>query len=109
MPTPTPAIEPGESPIRMSPILGRPIRQDDLATLGTSTQTLAEDALLAGRWELAAELTKYFVVEIRIMNDVLFTWLADILDFRLARETAASTRPRRHPPGRLPGVRAGSG
>ena len=71
----------------MSPILGRPIRQDGLDTLGISTQTLAEDALAAGRWELAAELTRYYLTEIRIMNDVLFTWLADIIDFRLSRGT----------------------
>ena len=89
MPTPPPAAShPGDSPIRVSPILGRPIRQDGLDTLGISTQTLAEDALDAGRWELAAELAAYFAAEIRIMNDVLFTWLGDILDFRLSRGSA---------------------
>ena len=67
----------------MSAILGRRIRQDGLETLGTSTQTLAEDALRAGHWDLAAELTDYFASEIRIMNDVLFVWLADILDDRI--------------------------
>ena len=69
----------------MSPILGRRIRQDDLSTLGISTQTLAEDALRQGHWGLAAELVEYFATEIRIMNDVLFVWLADILDDRIAR------------------------
>lgn len=81
---PPPARTPG-SPIRWSDILGRPIRQDGLETLGISTQTLAEEALREGRWELAAELTEYFAAEIRIMNDVLFVWLADILDYRLGR------------------------
>jgi hypothetical protein len=70
----------------MSPILGRPIRQDGLDTIGISTQTLLEDALAAGHWELGTELATYYVAEIRIMNDALFTWLADILDYRLSRE-----------------------
>jgi len=69
----------------MSATLGRRIRQDDLATLGISTQTLAEDALRGGHWELAAELVEYFVSEIRTMNDVLFVWLGDILDDRIRR------------------------
>lgn len=73
------------SPVRHSDILGRTIRQDGLATLGTSTMDLVEMAVEEGRWELAAELTEYFARELAIMNDVLFVWLADILDYRLAR------------------------
>jgi hypothetical protein len=69
----------------MSEILGRRIRQDGLDTLGISTQTLAEEALQQGSWELAAELAEYFASEIRIMNEILFVWLADILDFRIGR------------------------
>ena len=72
----------------MSRILGRPIRQDGLDSIGISTQTLIEGALEAGRWDLAAELAGYYVTEIRIMNDVLFTWIADILDFGLSREVS---------------------
>ncbi len=86
MSTPTDGPSTGpRSPIRMSAILGRRIRQDDLRTLGISTQTLAEEALRDSHWDLAAELADYFVTEIRLMNDVLFIWLADILDFRLSR------------------------
>lgn len=76
------------SPIRESEVLGRPLRQDGLATLGISTQTWIEAAVEEGRWELAAELTDYFAREIAIMNDVLFVWMADILDYRLARAGA---------------------
>ena len=36
------------SPIRHSEVLGRPIRQDGLATLGTSTQTWLEVAVEEG-------------------------------------------------------------
>lgn len=75
------------SPVAVSPILGRRIRQDGLDTLGISTQTLAEDAIRAGRWDVAADLADYMASELRIMNDVLFVWLADILDARLARES----------------------
>ena len=83
-PSSHPTGAPG-SPIGWSQILGRRIRQDDLSTLGTSTQTLAENALARGEWELAAELLEYFAVELRIMNDILFTWLSDILDYRVNR------------------------
>jgi hypothetical protein len=69
----------------MSETLGRPIRQDGLETLGTSTQTLIEEAVAGARWELAAELTSYFATEIAIMNGILFTWLADIIDDRVER------------------------
>lgn len=86
-----PSIRPDgwpDSPIRHSAVLGRPLRQDGLETLGTSTQTWAEAAIDEGRWDLALELTGYFAREIVIMNDVLFVWLTDILDYRLARAGA---------------------
>jgi hypothetical protein len=79
-----PSRRPG-SPIGTSRILGRRIRQDDIGTLGVSTQTLAEDALRDGHWDLAGELVEYYASEIRTMNDVLFVWLADILDYRISR------------------------
>jgi hypothetical protein len=76
------------SPIGMSPTLGRAIRQDGLETLGTSTQTLVEEALADGRWDLAGELARYFATEIAIMNAILFTWLEDIVDDRVERAGA---------------------
>ncbi len=78
------------SPVAVSPVLGRRIRQDGLDTLGISSQTLAEDAIGAGRWEVAADLADYMASELAIMNDVLFVWLADILDARLALESSPS-------------------
>ncbi len=77
------------SPIGQSDLLGRRLRQDGLQTLGISTQTWAEVAVAEGRWSLALELVEYFSHEISIMNDVLFVWLTDILDYRLARAGAA--------------------
>ena len=76
------------SPIGHSEVLDRPLRQDGLETLGTSTQTWAEVALEEEHWELALELTEYFAREIAIMNDVLFVWLTDILDYRLSKAGA---------------------
>ena len=76
------------SPIRHSEVLGRPLRQDGLDTLGTSTQTWAEVAIEEDRWSLALDLAEYFRREIAIMNDVLFVWLADMLDYRLVRAGA---------------------
>ena len=73
------------SPISPGAVLGRPLRQDGLETLGISSQTLAEAAIEDGHWELALELIEYFAAEISIMNDVLFVWLTDIFDYRLAK------------------------
>lgn len=84
-PTDQPTGAPG-SPIGWSEILGRRIRQDDLSTLGISSQTLAEQAIERGEWALAAELVEYFSNELRIMNGILFTWLSDILDYRVNKE-----------------------
>jgi len=74
----SPPALPG-SLVRHSDALGRPIRQDDLETLGTSTQTLAERALEAGEWRLAEVLIEYFWQEMHRIGEALFTWLEDIL------------------------------
>lgn len=74
-----------ENPLRFSPRLGRIIRQDETDTLGTSTQTLFEQAALAGEHELAAELLRYFWDEMRRIGEILFTWIEDILTFRSRR------------------------
>jgi len=85
--TPLPAGWPA-SPIAPSPTLGRPLRQDGMDTLGISTQTLAEAALEQGHWDLALELADYYRSELGRMNEILFIWLTDILDYRLAKAGA---------------------
>jgi len=87
----SPSVRPADwpaSPIRHNDVLKRPLRQDGIETLGTSTQTWAEVAIEEGHWSLALELCEYFAREIAIMNDVLFVWLIDIFDYRLARAGA---------------------
>ena len=106
----SPSIRPDgwpNSPIQHSDVLGRPLRQDGLATLGTSTQTWAEVAIEEGRFGLALELTEYFAREIAIMNDVLFVWLTDILDYRLAKAGATESGLGDAAPCRLPSLRTG--
>ena len=66
--------------------LGRQLRMDDLQTLGVSSQTLAEEAILAGRKEEAIALVDYFHQEMRIMHDILITWLEDIVRYILAHQ-----------------------
>ena len=66
--------------------LGRVLRMDDLETLGVSTQTLAEEAIQAGRVDEAITLVDYFHQEMRIMHDILITWLTDIVRYILARD-----------------------
>jgi hypothetical protein len=90
----SPSVRPAgwpASPIRYSELLKRPLRQDGIETLGTSSQTWAEVAIEEGRWSLALELCEYFAREIAIMNDVLFVWLIDIFDYRLARAGATES------------------
>jgi hypothetical protein len=64
--------------------LGRMLRMDDLDSLGVSTQTLAEDAIQAGRLDEALALVDYFHQEMRIMHDILITWLTDIVRYIVA-------------------------
>jgi hypothetical protein len=66
--------------------LGRVIRLDDLDTLGISTQTLAEEAIDEGPFEEAIALVDYFHQEMRIMHQILVTWLTDIVGYLLERE-----------------------
>jgi hypothetical protein len=66
-------------------ILGRMLRVDDLDTLGISTQTMAEEALQAGRLDEASALVDYFHQEMAIMHDIMITWLADISRYIIQR------------------------
>jgi hypothetical protein len=68
-----------------NPKLGRMLRVDDLETLGVSTQTLAEQAIQAGRLDEALALVDYFHQEMRTMHDILITWLTDIVRYIVAR------------------------
>jgi hypothetical protein len=69
------------------------LRVDDLETLGVSTQTLAEEALRAGRAGEALALVDYFHQEMRIMHGILITWLADITRYLIARGGAEEAAP----------------
>ncbi len=66
-------------------VLGRMLRVDDLDTLGISTQTLAEEAIRAGRTDEAIALVDYFHQEMRIMHTIMRTWLTDITRYLIAR------------------------
>lgn len=72
------------NPISHSTALGRRIRTDDLATLGTSTQSLFEAAVADRRWDLADNLAVYYHDEILRIRDALVVWLDDILDVGVA-------------------------
>ncbi len=65
--------------------LGRMLRLDDIDTLGIATQTLAEDAIREGRADEALALVDYYHQEMRIMHDIMITWLTDINRYLIAR------------------------
>ncbi len=71
--------------LEFSQHLGRMLRMDDLETLGISTQTLAEEAIHAGRIGEAVALVDYFHQEMRIIHDILVTWLTDVTRYIIAR------------------------
>lgn len=80
---------PNDSPVKWCETLGRRIRLDDITTLGISTQTMTEQFLSDGAWEIAADLAEYHLDEMTRINDALYTWLGVILSFR--HERAGST------------------
>ncbi len=71
--------------LEYQPLLKRTLRVDDFETLGVSTQTLAEQAILAGRSDEAVALVDYFHQEMRIMHNIMVTWLTDISRYIIAR------------------------
>ena len=79
--------------LKLNTVNYRTLHVDDLDTLGVSTQTLAEEAIRAGRSDEAVDLVAYFHQEMRIMHGILTTWLTDI-----SRYIVALARPRRTPP-----------
>lgn len=74
------------SPLRFSERLGRPIRVDGIDTLGQSTQTLIEQAVDAGAWDVADELAAYFSAEMLRIAAALYTWMDDIIGWRLEND-----------------------
>ena len=66
-------------------VVNRMLRVDDLDALGVSTQTLAEEAIRAGRVDDAVALVDYFHQEMRIMHTIMRTWLTDITRYMVAR------------------------
>lgn len=91
------------SPLAYSPRLGRVIRTDGIATLGTSTQTLVEEAVAGAAWEVAADLAAYYSQDLRRIGQALFTWMDDIVAFGL--EQAAVGDPARAATWLLAGLR----
>jgi len=76
---------PDGSPVQWCETLGRRIRLDGIATLGVSTQTMAEQFLTVGEWDIAADLAEYHLDEMTRINDALYIWLGVILTFRYGR------------------------
>ncbi len=82
------------SPVRYSEKLGRGIRQDGVDTLGVSTQTLYEQAVVAEDHDVARDLLEYFWDEMHRMSEALFTWTEDIFTYRFTRWDVSSAGPR---------------
>lgn len=75
--------------IQHSDAIGRALRLDRIETIGTSTQTLAEEALADGQDEAFVTYLNYFLREMQIMHGILTTWIEDIARFILEKSGAA--------------------
>lgn len=75
--------------IQHSDAIGRALRLDGIETIGTSTQTLAEEALADGQDEAFVTYLNYFLREMQIMHGILTTWIEDIARFILEKSGAA--------------------
>src|SRR5260370_2467478 len=73
-----------------SEAIGRALRLDDIDTIGISSQTLAEEAIRAGRNEEVVTLVNYFLREMQIMHGILTTWIQDIVRFIMEKSGAAT-------------------
>jgi hypothetical protein len=67
--------------IARSETIGRVLRLDDIETLGVSSQTLAEEAIAEGQIALAADLIRYYHNEMRIMHNIMRTWIQDTIRY----------------------------
>lgn len=65
--------------MKWSTVLGRRLRQDGVATLGTSSLSLFERAAGDGRPDVAIDLLAYAWDEMTRIGEALRIWLADIL------------------------------
>ncbi|GAB4550249.1 MAG: hypothetical protein OHK0023_15870 [Anaerolineae bacterium] len=68
--------------------IGRTLRLDSIETIGISSQTLAEEAIRAGRDDEARTLIAYFLGEMQIMHKIMTTWLQDILRYMIEKSGA---------------------
>ncbi len=71
----------GHVRIAGSATIGRALRLDGIATIGVSSQTLAEEAIAADARELAAGLIRYYRQEMDIMNGIMHVWIQDTMRY----------------------------
>jgi hypothetical protein len=71
----------GHIKLDKSETIGRVLRLDDIETIGVSSQTLAEEAVAEGRYDLAAKLVRYYHTEMDIMNTIMRTWIEDTIRY----------------------------
>ena len=67
--------------------LGRPLRVDDIETIGTSTYTLIEAAIEDEEQALIDALLPYYLKELQIMHDILMVWAQDIMRYLIRHQT----------------------
>jgi hypothetical protein len=78
-----------------SETIGRVLRLDDIETIGISSQTLAEEAIAEGNTLLALSLVRYYHTEMRIMHNIMRTWIQDTVRYIVLKsgtEDHAATR-----------------
>jgi hypothetical protein len=67
--------------IARSETIGRILRLDNIETIGVSSQTLAEEAIAQKDRALATDLIRYYHTEMRIMHNIMRTWIQDTIRY----------------------------
>ena len=70
-------------------LLGRPLRVDDIETIGKSTYSFVEEAIQNGNVEELFSLTPYYLKELQIMHEILMIWAQDIMRYLIRHDTGA--------------------
>lgn len=75
--------------IEHNALLGRSLRVDDIETIGKSTYSFIEEAILDERVDEVMALTPYYLKELQIMHEILMIWAQDIMRYLIREDTGA--------------------
>lgn len=73
-------------------LLGRTLRVDGPDTIGKSTFSFIEEAIVAGQLDDILVLAPYYLQELQIMHEILMVWAQDIIRYLIRHETGTEDK-----------------